>query len=422
MTAKVNTPHPLYPALQAKRDVFAAVQTTDSIREGGTRWLPKFPGETHQDYQARLGTATIDGIVSGGVDTLCGTVFYDEIDVSQVHSSIKPLLENIDNEGNGFSVFARRAFEASFDGFSAIIVDTPNVEGPVRSLEDEKRLGIRPYWRLYKACDVINWRYRVNPVSKQTELEMIVLREIGEEVKDRFAREKTERYMVLFLDGLIVRWELWLKVRDKDDEFVLEKQGVFENCTSIPVALVGSITDEPKLLVESRLEIKAYQKESSFDTIEYLSVPTLYTKGYESEEPLQLGASTHIKLPADPAAEAGYIQIDAAGHESLKGTINTIKDYIRSRLNDLASVGVGMPEKTATEATIEDRDKQARLIMWAEQLKDALELALQFTAEQMKLGKDQGGEIVLQTKWQKKQEAQEQIQQEKAEMAKAEAV
>ena len=367
-----------------------------------------YPAEDPKDYAVRLGAATIDGLTTAGVDTLCGTVFHGDIDTSKVNSAIIKHLENIDNEGNHFNVFTRRAFESSFDGFSLIMVDVPKVEGEVKSLADEKKLGIRPYWRLYKASDVINWVHSVDPISKQTRLTMVVLREIGEEIVDRFERKPVTRYRVLFVDGNTGKWELW---RQKDkaasgDEFTLETngQGAISNVTEIPVASIGKFIDDPKLLVESRLEVRAYQKESSFDAIEYLSVPTFYTKGYEGEEAIALGAAAHVKLPLE--GEVGYAQIDAAGHESLKGTIADIKAYIKSRVSMMVESAVS-PDKTATEAVIQNTDKQARLIVWAEELKDALEKALGFHAQLMGLGEDKGGEITLATKWQAEKEARE---------------
>lgn len=399
----VKTEHPLYQTQQAKRDVFAAVQSTDTMRAAGERLLPKYPGEDQSEYKHRLGDATIDGITSGGVDTLTGAAFAGEIDTSGVHSRIQPLLENIDNQGNHFNVFARDAFKASFDGFSVVVVDMPLIPDgqEPQSLEEEQILNLRPYWRLYTAANVINWRFDVDPMTKQKRLALIVLREVTQEPAGRFLSAEVTRYRVWYLLNGVPMWELWLDQGTDKDPILIDGPKPLPSSDELPVALIGDPCDEPKLLVESRLEIKAYQKESSFDTIEYLSIPTFYTKGYPEDGPkLSLGASTHIKLPADPAAECGYVQIDAAGHDSLKGTIASIKDYIKSRLNLTVTQAVEQAvEKTATQTAVEDKDKQARLLVWTEQLHDALETALQYTGQMIGLGPDEAGEIVLKTKW-----------------------
>jgi hypothetical protein len=400
MANKVNAQHKLYPTLETKRDVFRAVKGgTDALQAKTTAYLPKYPAEQQSEYDARLKASTIDGIVSGGVDSLTGAVFFGDIDTSKVNPAIVPLLENIDNKGNHFNVFARQAFDASFEGCSVIVIDRPNVAAPVTSLEDEKTLNIRTYWRLYNAGDVINWRYRVNEISKATELELIVFSEKTDEVIDRFEVKEVQKYRVYFLDGNTVNWELWRKTdKTGDAEFDREDSGVLPQYSAIPVAIVGCLDDEPRLLVESRLEVKAYQKESSFDVIEYLSIPIFWTVGYEGEEPISFGASTHVKIPTGQGNGVGFAQIDSAGHVSLKDSINTIKEYIKGRLNELTTSAMSA-DKTATQTLVEDRDKQSRLIVWAEQFKDALELALGFTAESMGMNKNEGGEIVLNTKW-----------------------
>lgn len=374
---KVSTEHPKYQGLVARRRAFAAVAGgTWSMREAGKAVLRPFPQE--RDYDARLQASTIDGIVKGGIESLTGAVFAGEINTSGVVTALTQYLDNIDNRGNTFSVFAREAFEAAFDGCSVILADMPMVDDEGRQIqaiygaEADRRLGLRPYLVLYRAADVINWRYRVNPVTKVTELSMLVVRVVSEEPDGDFGTAMVTRYSVWRLDGNRVVWERWEKAGEKD-EYMIAATGTLANATRIPARVVGSLTDEPKLLVETDLEIKVFQKESSFDTVEHLQgSPTFYTKGYEGEDTLCVGADVHLKLPTD--GDAGYVKLDAGGHESLKATIDAIKAEIKARLNYTVTEAVA--EKTATQANIEERDKQSRLVVWAEQLKDALEGAL----------------------------------------------
>lgn len=391
---KASTPHPAYTGLEIKRDVYRAVYGgTDTIRAASTTYLPKYPGEG-DDYKDRLAASTIDGLVAGGVDQLCGSVFEGEIDTTGVKLD-KKLLENIDNKGNHFNIFARDAFEASFEGCSLILVDMPT--GKAEDFEQQQKLGLRPYLNLYTAANVINWRYQVNPVSKQKELVLLVLKEVSAEPKGRFLTENVTRYRVFTFENGVIIWELWKEVKQAVNglELILEDTGTVEKVTAIPAVFIGDVLDDPKLLVESRLEIKAYQKESSFDVIEYLSIPTFFTKGYEGEEQLKLGSSVHVKLPLE--GDVGFAQIDSAGLDSLKATIRETKDYIKSRVNYL--VDSAGPDKTATEVVVADKDKQARLVVWADELKDALETALMYMGQFVGLGEDGAGEIALRTKW-----------------------
>lgn len=403
----VDTQHKLYPSLSTKRAAFRAVKGgTATLRDGGAKYLPKYPAETPEDHKARLGQATCDGLVGSGCDTLAGSVFYGEIDTSKVNPAIQAFLENIDNKGTHFNVFVRQAFDAAFDGSAVILVDMPKLtevhaeQMKVYGAEADRTLNRRPYWSLYYADDVINWRDKTDELTKKTQRVLLTLHEPKEEddPNNPFATKTVDYYRVYRLENGVVSWTLYVKTDKADDPFIEVDGGILDKRSAIPAAVIGCLEDEPRLMVESDLEIKAYQKESSFDTIEYLSIPILTAIGREGDaigSPMAYGPSQVLDVPV--GGDAKYLTIDAAGHDSLKGTIQGIKDTIKARVNELVTTAVA--EKTATQSSIEDRDKQARLIVWAEQFKDAIELALGYTAEAMGLGIDQGGEIVLMTKW-----------------------
>jgi hypothetical protein len=386
---KANTPHIEYEKLEAKRKPFrAVVGGTDTIRATGKEYLPMYPAETPDDYTARLHASTIDGIVLGGRETLTGSVFDGEIDLDKVTVD-KTWLENVDNKGSHLNIFAREAFSASFEGFSLILIDMPNEQ--VKDAAEERTRGIRPYLSLYHAADVINWRWVINPNTKQRELALLVLREVTSESKGRFLSEDVTRYRVFTVENGRVAWELWKEGKDKD--VVLEETGTFAKITTVPVSIIGDFCDDPKLLVESRLEIKAYQKESSFDVIEYLSIPMLMMVGRDNTETAPpYGASAYLDVPI--GGDAKFIGIDAKGHESLKETVIQIKDYIRARVNYLIE---STNDKTATEVVTQDKNKQARLITWSDELKDAIETALDYMS--MLTGGKPENSIQLNTSW-----------------------
>lgn len=401
MKDQASNEHPKYAELETKRDVFRAVKSTDTIRATGVTNLPQYPGEDKKDYEIRKDASTIDGIVWGGVDTLCGSVFDGEINISKVNEKLKPYLENVDNKGNHFNIFARNAFQESFEGFSLILVDMPT--GKADDLAQQKALGLRPYLNLYTAANVINWRFRVNPVSKQKELVLLVLKEVSSEPSGRFSVKDVTRYRVFTFENGVVGWELWEEqessTNKKEKDLIQIDTGTVEKVKGIPAAFIGDVCDDPKLLVESRLEIKAYQKESSFDAIEYLSVPLMLLIGRPSDQagqPMKYGPSTVVDVPI--GGDGKFIGIDSSGHDSIKGSFNDIKDFIKARVNFLIESAT---EKTATEVVTNDKAKQARLIVWADELKDALERALQFMGQFVGLGSDQAGSIQLMTSWSK---------------------
>jgi hypothetical protein len=420
---KIDATNPLYPQQQRKREDFHAVKGgTDSIRAGAKRYLPRFDSETDKQFNQRVEQSTIDGLVMMGVDSLCGKVFYEEIDVSGVKIDAE-WLENFDNEGTSFNDFARQAFNHSFDGFSLLFVDgppsTPALDAEKQRLgaEADKKYNLRPYSRIYTAANVLDWYYTTNPITRIKELTFLKLKEVEEVLTDTLEHKEITRYRILRLTNGFVTWELHeekQKEGSKEKEFVLIGTGTIERVTKIPIRTIGCFTDDPKLLNESRIEIKTFDKESSFDNGERGQFPTVWTKGYDVETygNIKLGSTAHIELPADENAGVGYVQPDPAFLESLKATIAQNKETIKARLSQIENVSV---EKTATESQINSNDKEARLVVWADELKDALEGTLQFMAQMAGKGEDAGGEIVLRTAWvvqQEKAELQQQQQHE----------
>jgi len=202
---KVSNLHPSYAAVQKNREIVQTVHGgTLKMRAAGGKFLPKFPEELPDTYKKRLASATLLNLYRSNIDLMCGLVFKDEIELkSDVPTQIKTLAENIDKKGNHLNVFAETAFRKSLEGYAVIQVDAPAWDSEmVKSQEDFDALDLAPYWILWDADSVINWNERINPISKRTEIDLMVFKEIKFERKGEFGREKVVYYRVLFLDEL----------------------------------------------------------------------------------------------------------------------------------------------------------------------------------------------------------------------------
>jgi hypothetical protein len=404
----VSNHHPCYDELEAKRVIIDDVRGgTSAMRAKGKTYLPQFPAELDRTYRARLETATLFNLYAKTENVMVGLVFQEEIDTSKVLID-EMLLENIDNKGNHFNVFAREIFEDSFDGASVILVDAPNAVN-VQSLADEQSLGLRPYMIHYDQSDVINWEYRVNEISKKTELSMIVFKECKHEKAGRFIFEEATYYRVWFLNEMgKVQWELYKEVtneKTKQAEYILMDGNIVEKLSAIPVAIVGCLDDEPPLLDLAFLNIKLYQKESNFDNAEWQSAVSLfYTKGYDKDEVFPISSDYHYKLPEN--GEIGWAQIDATGNDTKRESLKYLAEQMSLIGLSMLADKTANVDLTATEALLSNIGETAELRVRAEQLKDALELAIGFMAEYLGMGKDAGGEITLGAAWNKQPEVQ----------------
>jgi hypothetical protein len=396
----ISNHNPVYDLLQPKRVKIADLRAgTESVRSKGKLYLPQYPAELDSTYTARLATATLFNLYAKTENVMTGLVFQKEIGTDGVATQILPLLENIDNKGNHLNIFARQAFEKSFDGAAIILVDAPPIIAD--NLETETLLGLRPYMVLYCQADVINWQYRINAISNRLELMMIVFRELTEEPSGRFTVSTVVRYRHYFLnESNQVTWEIWREIRNERAEidYVLEATGIIEKLTALPVAIVGALDHEPPLLDLANLNLKHYQKESNFDNLEWqAAVPLFYTKGYEGEENLVVSADVHYKIPVEGAI--GWAQIDSSGFESMRESLKFLTEQMSLLGLAMLADKTASVDLTATEALLSNIGETAELRVMAEQLKDALERALGFIGEMLGLGADAAGEIELGAAW-----------------------
>ncbi len=409
----VSVKHPDFDAQSQQRVIFKDVCAgTLALRAKGRAYLRKFPAELPESYADRLRASTLHNLTEKTVQVMTGLVFQSEIKLgADVPAGIKTIAENIDNRGNHLNIFAREVFQKSFQGHSVILVDAPDFTA-AKSLEDERRLKLRPYWIHYEADQVINWQTRVNAVSKSTELSMIVLKEATAERAGRFVIKNVTRYRALFLtDAGAVGWELWREIPRTgtlDDKFELVKEasGEIQKLSQIPVAVIygkkrGELESAPALLDLALANLRHYNKQSNYDNLLALAcIPVPFTKGMESvdaDEKLAFGADILMKLSEN--GEFGWASVDAGAFESLRQDLKDLEDQMATLgLSMLADENQAV-DVTATEALLNSIGETAELRVMAESLKDGIELALGLTAEYMGMGTDAGGSIELGTAW-----------------------
>jgi hypothetical protein len=398
---EVGAVHPEYWHIAKKREVYQdVVEGTLKLREKRKKYLPPFPAETNEDYNFRANTATLFNLTAKTRNMMTGLVFKDPITLSaDVSEEIVPLWENIDNAGTHGDVFSQHLFMSSFEGYSAILVDAPAVS--VNSREEQLALGLRPYWVQYKADDIWNWQYEINPVSKSKDLVMIVLREVTNESTGEFTSGQVVRFRVFRLDNGLVTWALFREERKSKDkvEYILEGEGSMPQLTMIPVAIVGQLGADPFLLDVSLKNLEHFQTYSDYKSLIHKTcVPIPVGKGMQFEEQnVVIGGSTLIQTSAD----GGF------GFSEVEGTsLNVTRQSLQDNRDDIAMMGLSLladktarVDITATEALLNNVAETSELRMFARQLQDAIELAMGHTAEYLGLPRTAGGSVVLGTTW-----------------------
>lgn len=394
----VSTTHSDYNGTAAARELFDDIcDGTSAIRENAAKYLPRFPREHDDDYKIRVDAATVLNFTNKTVETMCGLALAKGVKMGEdVPETIKTFAENIDNEGNHIDIFAREAFEESFDGWACILVDTPNTKAT--DLGDQKAKGLKPYWRLYEAEDVINWDYAVNPVSKKRELSMLVLRESESVATGKFIREQEIRYRAYFLTNGVVSWELYKEVKNdkKETEYILIDSNVYgPKITSIPASFIGEPGDEPPLMDLAYKNLEHAQTYSDYKTIIHKTcVPIMFTTGVDRESFGQIALGASILHMPEKECQVGFAEVQGGSIAASREALQDIETQMATLgLSMLASVNRPKGDVTATEKLLETVKELSGLQVRQDQLKDALERSLQFTA--MFSNQETGGSVTL---------------------------
>jgi len=235
-----------------------ALQGEGRIKSKAEYYLPN--PETNKEYYDKrygnyCGRAIFYDVSRRTLQGLIGQIFSDDPNI-ELPSDIEFLKDDIDGKGVSLTQQAKKALSYTLAYSRAgLLVDYPETNEAV-TVEQQQSGEIRPFTKLYKASNIINWRV-VNKNGKQ-KLSLVVLLETYEtdDNEYEFSTEKYHQYRVLRLrDGVYTQqlyrernpqpvnyYDEFPKVSDYEpvgDEVVpKDNQGNSFNC--IPFMFIGS--------------------------------------------------------------------------------------------------------------------------------------------------------------------------------------
>ncbi|RZJ84076.1 MAG: hypothetical protein EOO64_04750 [Massilia sp.] len=135
------------------------VAGTRAMRDAGQKYLPQWPAEDVEAYQARLATAVLFPAYSRTVTTLAAKPFSKPVTIGDdVPPTLVEFCQDIDLQGRNLDAFAADILTAALgEGLAGILVDYPEKPEGVRTLADERGLGLRPYAVQIMASQLIGW-------------------------------------------------------------------------------------------------------------------------------------------------------------------------------------------------------------------------------------------------------------------------
>lgn len=415
-TATADTPATKSPAYQRMepdwelcRDFFAGAR---AIRAKGVKYLPKFEKEKQKNYERRLNARTPYNGFKRTILALAGMVMQrPPVLGDDVPAAIKDYWEHIDGLDHG-KVFVRRLLrDGLITGLAGILVDYPAVEDPERvTLEQEQRLGLRPYWVFVRAEDVLS--VRTMRVGSREIFTQLVIRECTEVDDGNFGTRERVQYRVFRNRGGAgqVTFELW---EDKEGETtgkrtdvvttLIKQESVVRGKGGKPIPEIpfapffagekeGAFECAPPLLDLANSNLDHWKVHTDRgNAISLACTPTPVRIGVgQDAPPMVLGPSSSIDIP-DPNGDAKWMELTGTAFGPTKDEMQMIEQF-------MAAVGIAFlygetrSAETATAKEMDANAQNATLTLTVDNLQDCLERALELTGMWIET---EGGSIAI---------------------------
>lgn len=374
----------------------AIVNGLRAMRDGRETYLPKFEDESEKNYNIRLSMNKMTNVYRDVLENLASKPF--EVDIVLADSPAAPpqiveFIKDVDGAGNTISIFAADSFLNGINqAIDWIFVDFPVIlqTGQPRSIADEQKLGIKPFWTHVRAQNVL---------------------EIKEEI---IAGSQTLTYfrMVEFKNGVkyvrimtrvnnIASFELYKQI--KDDVAQVARWEIV-NSGPITIGLIPmfpfvtgrrrgrSWVFDPVLRDASDLQVNLYQNETALEHSKRMAAYVMIAANGVKPEMIGTGIAARAKaIPVGPMAVL-YAPPDGNGNHgtfSLLEPSATSMAFLQSdnaaTINQIREIGrnpltAQSGNITVVTAGVAAQKSVSAVKMWAKALENALNEALICTA------------------------------------------
>lgn len=388
---EVAQPSPEVEKMRPHWDLAAALMGgTCAMREAGVTYMPPFPKEDPNDYKRRIDCATLFPAYSRTVKTLTGKPFSKPITVGDdVPTVITPWLEDVDLEGRNLDVFAANIMEDALAyGLCGILIDFP-VAGDAKTKADELAQGLRPYWVHIKAHQLLGWSAR--RVNGRWTIEQLRIKECVTEPVTEFTEKVIEQVKV-FTPGA---WRIYRKSENQNKvEWVLHEK-IETTLNYVPFVPVygertGFMNSKPPLLEMAYLNVKHWQSQSDQDNILHVArVPILAATGVDDDWSMAIGSSNAVSLPL--GATLSFTEHSGKGIGAGRESLQDLEESMRQSGAEL--LVIRQTQTTATEIASDNAVGMCALQKITKDVQDALDQALQITADWVSAG--EGGHVKI---------------------------
>ena len=375
---------------------------TEAMRAAGETYAPQHAEETDRGYQERIQAAVLFNMVEQTLDTLSGKPFSEPMKLNEDVPAglIDSILMDVDLQGNDVNVFARQWFrEGAAKALCHVLIDmprpAPREDGQPRTLADDRREGLRPYWVLVKPeCMLFARAEIVNGV------EVLQHVRIMEQYTEQVGFSEVQKCRIRVLEpGLVQLWE----PRERKNSAQKEEWELVDEWETgldyIPLVTFyadreGFMEGKPPLLDLAWLNVAHWQ--STSDQRHILTVtrfPLLACSGASGEDgdPVVVGPNKVLYNP-DPQGKFYYVEHTGAAIEAGRKDLEDLERQMSGYGAEFLKKKPG--DQTATARALDSAEATSDLSAMVVLFEDALAQVLDITADWMRLGVS-GGTVEL---------------------------
>ena len=403
--ARVDTPHSAYARMMARiTKCRAAFAGTEAWRGLDRAVLPQLEGESDASYEVRKACAALHPGFEKAVDVGVGLLLQKEPTIdAKAPAELLQFYEDVDGAGTHGTLFCDDLCTASMvDGIAGIFTDYTRdddptldranasaaaIPGTALDAADTRALGLRPYWVLVKADEILKPLYQV--IGGVKTLVLFVRKETVERIIEPYGVQTLTRYRAYRLRGKVVSCQLFEQTSEGAEPQKVGPEIMLRNQQTIPWSpLRGgqrvSDTETRPTLVGLCDLIEQYHQiwSTTLSCIELSATNTLVRIGAEPDAdgvypPITIGPRGTLECPAIPGVTTPVYWINA----DASATVPAESALVRTEtLMGLASASFLAPDKRSAET---EKSKQmaaragnATLSGFGRRLQDCLELSL----------------------------------------------
>ncbi|MGO2336758.1 DUF4055 domain-containing protein [Providencia sp.] len=377
----VTDKHPQYIAAKNSWQIMQdAIAGEEKIKQSGETYLPKSAGMVEAEklgdsakkiYEGYINRAQYPLWVQDSLRTMIGLVSKLTPEVSIPNKQLQGLEENATSDGFGLKqLFIRVVLNLLEYGRCGLLIDV-----------DQK--GV-PYFALYDALSIINWKE--NSVGGRKDLNLVVLEEQFSNSKDKFGHDTKAVHRVLELvDGKLV-------VSLYDGDYIEDRTPSLGSdlLTFTPFIFCGT-TDNASdagtvpLLTMAKAALKSYQLSADYyQSLHHTAHPQPWVSNLSDGDDITVtGVMAAWLLPKD--SECGYLEITGTGIDKTKVEMDAQKN---AALEAGAKVIDTRAQESGEARRARQDDQHASLHSIVTCAAEAIEQGIKYMAQWLKLPSD----------------------------------